>query len=148
QWSRSGGSDSFVKSINLSVDHEGNCYMAGVGGGDMTFGNITHYQEGFVYPILVKLENVLSVGINNNSESENTVSIFPNPANNYFTYSSSSGHNNPTKVTIFNQYGKQIHTGSYGPMQQISTSGYASGIYFIEFTMQDGYKVIEKLTAN
>jgi hypothetical protein len=39
-WSKSGGSESFVKSIDLDIDAEVNCYMASVGGGEMIFSGV------------------------------------------------------------------------------------------------------------
>jgi len=37
QWAKSGGSTNFEKCIDQNVDGQGNCFMAGIGGGTKGF---------------------------------------------------------------------------------------------------------------
>jgi len=136
QWSKSGGSESFVKSVDLAVDAEGNCYMAAVGGGEMAFDTITHFQEGFVYPFLIKLDQSLNVNIDSHDNMDQNIDIYPNPAADFINISS---ENEISEINIYNQSGHLVFNGSVNSTQfQYRASGLKAGIYFFRIETVDG----------
>lgn len=94
-----------------------------------TFGRAMHsYNLG---PIL---------GLNENIISENSISIFPNPATSEFTISQK--FTSEGKIELYNIAGKKIKelfTGDFGANENITlkTDGMSSGIYFIRAATQN-----------
>jgi len=136
QWSKSGGGTSFVKSISMTVDTEGNCYMAGIGGGEMTFDDITHYEEGFLYPFLIKLNSSLNVGIGSPTTADLIVKIYPNPAVDFATIISDE---EMTELSIYNQSGQLIYRNDINAKSYThNVSGFQKGHYILSVKSSGG----------
>jgi len=136
QWSKSGGGSSFVKSISMTTDMAGNCYMAGVGGGEMTFDDIIHYEEGFLYPFLVKLNSNMNVGIGSTRISDLHLDVYPNPAGDFIKLSTDS---EMTELRIYNQSGhlvcnEDLNTKKYTH----NTSDLETGLYLFRLETHKG----------
>jgi len=146
QWAKTGGSANYEKCIDLSVDSQGNCFMAGIGGGTMVFDTITHTQEGFVYPFLVKLDAGLSVNIPENNDSHKNLTLFPNPAFDQVKVFTGFGKEKVRLVNVYDLSGSLILTASLDNRQSFSVTNLKSGVYFVEMVSEDGDRTIEKLT--
>jgi hypothetical protein len=72
------------------------------------------------------------------------VSIFPNPAKNYFTIISQSPL---MKIEIFSGFSKLIYLKEYDNVKQLrlNISGFAQGIYFIKLSTTSG-TIFRKIT--
>ncbi|MEO8151252.1 MAG: T9SS type A sorting domain-containing protein [Bacteroidia bacterium] len=82
-------------------------------------------------------------GINNLSW-EREVKVYPNPANNYFTITSSL--TNISKISMLNQFGEVIYKNEKPRLpQRINVSNITNGIYFLRIESKDGvmYRKIE-----
>ena len=113
QWSKSGGSSSFVKSVDLSVDASGNCYMASVGGGEMVFDTLTHYQEGWVFPFLIKLNNDIFTGINPIQNNLQTFDVYPNPATDHININLKEEASDGFDLNLFTITGQKLESNYY-----------------------------------
>jgi hypothetical protein len=77
-----------------------------------------------------------------NVNSQNNVSIFPNPANDHFVISNNS--NTETKVSVYNMAGqKVINTSFTGKQYKINTSNLKEGVYFVHINSQAGDKILK-----
>ncbi len=150
QWSKSGGSESLVKSVDLSVDVSGNCYMAAIGGGEMAFDTITHYQEGWVYPFLIKLNNDIFSGFDNPIANDNTFKVYPNPATNQINIILDEEAKEGFTLNLFNLKGEKLVSRSYpSETKEIHLNlPSAKGLLFIELFFNSGkvqrHKIMSK----
>ena len=75
-----------------------------------------------------KLSNC-AIGVNELNANESVVKIFPNPAHNYFvTRSNSSKTGN---LVVYNTLGEETYKTSFISETIVSTSSWASGVYFV-----------------
>jgi hypothetical protein len=147
QWAKSGGSANFEKCIDLSVDSQGNCFMAGVGGGTMVFDTITHTQGGFVYPFLLKLDGSFSVDITESNHPFKRLTLFPNPAFEEVNVGSSYCAENVKAIHIFDLSGSLILTATLDSKQCFKVNNLQTGMYLVELFAGNGERTIEKLTV-
>jgi hypothetical protein len=120
--------------------------MAGIGGGTMVFDTITHSQEGFVYPFLVKLDAGLSVDIPEKNPSNKNLILFPNPAFDQVNLRSGFGKEKVRMVNVYDLSGSLILTKVLDGRQSFSVTNLKRGVYFVEIVSEDGDSTIEKLT--
>jgi hypothetical protein len=147
QWSKSGGSDSFVKSVGLATDAVGNCYMAAVGSDEMTFDTIVHYQGGFVYPFLIKLSNDIFTGINSPVSNTNTFDIYPNPATDLININLKEETSDGFELSLFTVTGQKLMSNYYpaGTKNIQMELPPAKGLLFVEVIFDDGNVVRNKV---
>jgi Secretion system C-terminal sorting domain len=90
-------------------------------------------------------DNVLAVYPTGIQEvKSNQVTIFPNPAKNYFTILSQYPL---MKIEIFSDFDKLIYSEENDNVKQLrlSVSGFTQGIYFIKLSMTSG-TIFRKIT--
>lgn len=76
------------------------------------------------------------VGIDPVGEIPSATSVFPNPALDYVTITSPQ---ELVSVTIYNTMGQFVYTSSvHGNSHQVKTSGYESGLYFVNIQTEKG----------
>lgn len=96
------------------------------------------YDFGFSPSYMIRLNMVIAMGLNEQSQS-NAISIYPNPASNYFTLAV----NKPVteiKVQIFDAHGRVVKTQTLNAqlMQHITTHNLKAGIYTVKITTDIG----------
>jgi hypothetical protein len=121
--------------------------MAGVGGGTMVFDTITHTQEGFVYPFLLKLDGSLSVDITENNYPNKRFTLFPNPAFEEVNVGSINGTENVKTINIFDLSGSLILTATLDNKQCFDVNNLQTGMYLVELIFGNGERAVEKLTV-
>lgn len=94
------------------------------------------------YKILPRDANDITISsgiedVNNNS----TISLFPNPAVNYFTIQSNQ---RIASVELFNVVGEKIHSFE-SSITNYSVSNYQAGIYFVKIYTEDGNVITRKI---
>jgi Secretion system C-terminal sorting domain len=62
--------------------------------------------------------------------------IMPNPANQYFSVETFSTNDAPTTLNIYNAQGILIHTLNPQTTKTVSTTEWAVGGYFYEYTIE------------
>ncbi|PJB13935.1 MAG: hypothetical protein CO118_11135, partial [Flavobacteriales bacterium CG_4_9_14_3_um_filter_32_8] len=72
-----------------------------------------------------------------------SISLYPNPAKNYFQLSSTKNVDN---VELFNLNGQKVLSKN-SSLERINIEGLSSGVYFVKINSENGTK-IEKLTVN
>jgi hypothetical protein len=75
-----------------------------------------------------KLSNC-AIGVNELSGNESRITIFPNPAHNYFILRSDS--NKEQTLSIYNTLGEKIHSSSFTGQAVVNTSNWQTGVYFV-----------------
>ncbi|MCD6366733.1 MAG: T9SS type A sorting domain-containing protein, partial [Bacteroidales bacterium] len=73
--------------------------------------------------------------------NESVISVFPNPAVNYFTIQTNQ---RIASVELFNVVGEKIHTFE-GNLVNYSVSAYNSGVYFVKIYTQDGNVITKRI---
>jgi hypothetical protein len=69
-------------------------------------------------------------------QTNNTITLYPNPANGTITISVNGTAMLPDSYAIFNTLGQQVGSGKCTTaQQQIDVSGYATGVYFIKVAL-------------
>ncbi len=89
-------------------------------------------------------ENASNKAINKSDETLETLSIYPNPSNNYFIIESSTL---PTQITVYNIQGIEILNlqNIESNKTQIDLSSQSSGFYFLKIKLENGEFVTKKL---
>lgn len=72
------------------------------------------------------------VMVSNDNSEKVSVQAYPNPANNNFTITR-SGNNGPDKAVIYSGSGKMMTRLTLGSYNKVDCSGYAPGIYYINY---------------
>ncbi|OFY99252.1 MAG: hypothetical protein A3K10_00040 [Bacteroidetes bacterium RIFCSPLOWO2_12_FULL_31_6] len=118
------------------------------GTGDVTFygafcvtnsaaGDLGDYVNTTTYTVI---EDLVSVGEIN---AVSSISLYPNPAKNYFLLTSTKNVDN---VELFNLNGQKVLSQN-SSLEKINIEGLSSGVYFVKINGENGTK-IEKLTVN
>jgi|GEM_PF-1333049 len=147
RWSKNGGSENFVKSIALSTDSQGNCYMAAVGGNEMVFDSITHFQEGFAYPFLVKLNNDIFTGVRPIHNNLLTIDVYPNPANDHVFVELDKDALNDFELNLYTVQGQKLsssHFRSGNKKIQLELPP-VGGLLLLEIRFADGSTARKKI---
>ena len=80
--------------------------------------------------------NVITVGINEETEKENTLILYPNPSTGSFQLISDVEH--PMEVSIFNAMGQLIHSeGNVTNNTTLDLNGVSNGLYSIRFQNEE-----------
>jgi hypothetical protein len=80
--------------------------------------------------------NVAALGIEQNTAAHSYFKIYPNPANDHFTVTSSSSL--PASMVLKNVTGQQVWTGQLtGASYSIPTSSLTAGLYFLEILTKE-----------
>lgn len=79
--------------------------------------------------------NFTVVGFKENSLADASISLYPNPANE-FLHITLTSLSNPLKIEIYNQLGQCIYTKNFE--NKIDVSAFPSGIYFMEIKNDKG----------
>jgi hypothetical protein len=71
-----------------------------------------------------------------NSDIDNSFSVYPNPAQSEFTIYSTNGFEGNAKVEIYNETGKRVYrsTGKVAFPHQVDVSSFNAGIYLVKVT--------------
>ena len=64
--------------------------------------------------------------------AENSISIFPNPAENFVVISKSDISEKPEQISIYNEIGQEIYSNTFQWQQTIDITSWNSGIYYIK----------------
>lgn len=70
-----------------------------------------------------------AIGVNELEEDENSIRIFPNPANNYFVIRNYAG--GTENVIVYNTLGEEIYKNKVNKDLVVNTSSWEPGVYFI-----------------
>jgi hypothetical protein len=105
--------------------------------------------------------NGISVGVEDVTEEEINISLFPNPSNDYIIVENLNAgkipnqvgydvgfENSELKMSLYNLNGKQIQTINLNPklyQQKIDVSGLTNGVYFVKFSINNEMVSTEKL---
>lgn len=98
------------------------------------------------------LDATFALGIHENSVTENTISVFPNPANNYFSISMNLVQSEDVLFELFDVSGKKIFDkketiGAGKTTKTVRLEQYDSGMYILKMTGKEinySQKVIKK----
>ena len=91
------------------------------------------------------LTNYPIVGVENlQTQKKNSITLIPNPVNNILTITTSQA---TQAVEVIDVYGRVVYQQSQiiNHKSQIETSSWASGLYLVRCTMQDGSVVTGKV---
>jgi Secretion system C-terminal sorting domain len=112
----------------VSITNEGDIYVAGIGLGEASFGNITYtpQNEQEYYPFAAKLsEN--AAGLPN--ENNKSLSIYPNPAKEYLYINRIT---DPISGSIYTITGQKVKDFEATEAQGINVTDLCSGIYILK----------------
>ncbi len=149
-----GGNDVTHKTAGTTASAGSNAWQfdwtaPALGTGDVTFygafcvtnsaqGDLGDYVNTATYTVIedtgVSVEEINTVS---------TISLYPNPAKNYFQLTSTKNVDN---VEIFNISGQRV-LNQNSSLEKINIEGLSSGVYFVKINGENGTK-IEKLTVN
>ncbi|PLX08480.1 MAG: hypothetical protein C0596_06380 [Marinilabiliales bacterium] len=135
----SGWSDNFddIMTSNISV----------INGGTVIF-NVAPYFTGETGSYLLDISVTRNVGINEIEDISNSISLFPNPANNIVNIDINNCIEKVNTIKIFYNIGKEINSYSLsefsGTIYPLSTSEYSNGLYFIDI-ISDKFVINKKL---
>ena len=121
-----------------------------MGGGEMTFDTITHYQEGWVYTFLIKLDNDILSGFNSSISEDNTFEVYPNPATSQINIKLNEDATEAFTLSLFNITGQKLISNYYpsGTKNIQLKLPSSKGLIFVELFFEDGrvlrYKVMVK----
>ncbi|WP_297332185.1 T9SS type A sorting domain-containing protein [Flavobacterium sp.] len=119
--------DGFNRADAVSVNNNGDLYIAGMAFGDITFGSLTHTSvTGQYYPFLAKMATG-TMGIEN--PEKQMAYLYPNPATDNI-YLAGTGTNN-VQGTIYNALGQMVKTVTIAQGEPLSVKELPSGIYTI-----------------
>jgi hypothetical protein len=75
--------------------------------------------------------------------SSNGISVYPNPASDFFTVEMQSGVAGKVELKLVNMLGETVYSSEQetsGTKENINTSSFARGVYLLQVKSQDGYK--------
>ncbi|MCF6129198.1 T9SS type A sorting domain-containing protein [Flavobacterium sp. AS60] len=85
--------------------------------------------------------------LGNPTFNANTISLYPNPANDSVTISNSNSNDKIATVVIYEVSGKRVYTLNKNTLSNISidVSHFARGLYLVELISEDNTKITKKL---
>ena len=75
--------------------------------------------------------NINSTGLNKLSISKEDISMYPNPAENFFTIEVNSDGSIERELAIYNVNGKLVHAASINQMVTVDSKSWTAGLYFV-----------------
>jgi|GEM_PF-6626741 len=114
--------------------------------------NRTHLGYAYIDCVLGTCNNI-STGVNTLNSLENSVAVFPNPANNYFNLTMESLVNDTFEITLYDIKGavllKDNFTSSIGKTTKTyKTDGLSKGVYFISIKAGQQGTIQKKIIIN
>ncbi len=98
------------------------------------------------YQIVEYAYQDISYGLDDDINSKNSFSIFPNPSSDFFQIKSNNNSIQKNTVIIFNQLGSIVENIKLNIKGNIiSTKNYPSGLYFVQITNANGQAETHKL---
>ncbi len=141
-----------ITAHGLEIDNSGEFVIAGNFRGELNFGGVQISSSSGTDGFIVKSDNSLAVH-QNHSESalkNNSIKIYPNPTNSYFTMSLEMNSSSELSITMYDIKGRQVANLHQKAMRRgihtltFSSESIASGLYFL-VTKADDRKFINKL---
>lgn len=153
------------KAMGIDYVRSGNTYLFGVSGGQFInsylwlFGdgdtssqaNPLHtYKTGNIYNVKVVLTNdcgsdtvvwTIPTGIGSLSQQDNTIKVYPNPANQNMTVSADNNNIALKEIELINSVGATVYKGTANgsTTATINVSGFAAGHYILRANTSKGY---------
>jgi Pregnancy-associated plasma protein-A/Secretion system C-terminal sorting domain len=151
--------DNELHTTTVAVEN-GQCYMFGVFdiGGD---GMCCEYGEGyyrvettngtviaeggeFGQQFMMDFRIDTSLGLGENAEALNRISIYPNPANSILNIALPQTSMLPEGYTVYNSLGQVMDSGKFASATQaLNISGYSNGVYFIKVASGESTKTLQ-----
>jgi predicted NUDIX family NTP pyrophosphohydrolase len=139
QWQKCLGGTDEESATSIQQTNDGGCIVVGDSkskDGDVT-GNHT-YRDYWIVKLSPRIGG--GVGIKEPLIEENSISIFPNPANNQLTIYSSVVLDKEVTISVINVFGETVQTeiivGSGN--EQLMIKNLTAGIYFLQFKTKNG----------
>ena len=109
-----------------------------------------HREENHTYTC--NITNVLAtncyVGLENELDNKNSISLYPNPSNNYVNLKIQNSNNESLTLNIYNTMGSIVKTLRINDKDnQVDVSDLTNGIYFMSLS-SDNYNAKQKLVIN
>lgn len=124
---------------------------AGAQRSDPKTGDPASYPYGFgpqgdvirIYNYVRPVRYTGSTGINNSMQDENSIRVFPNPANDYITFVNVTGECDIADITITDLSGKVLISQTASGNQQIDISMLPAGMYFFQCNSQSSLSSVK-----
>ncbi len=150
QWAKAIGSIGTDASSSIKIDTANNIFIAGTFYDTCNFDNVTVKSAGSKDSFVAKYLAKSSVGIDENEQEKNALTIFPNPTSGLLNILINQyGNFKPIEIKISNALGQlvyeeKINSQSQSTFHQINLSKFESGFYFLE-TIIDTKKLVKKI---
>ncbi len=137
QWVKNGGGKGYDTFHELAISDDGSIYASGIAHDTIYLDNIIHYEEGWLYPVLVRVTDQLTGVTVNDIPADHLLSVYPNPATGtmclrYLIYGSGYLISDLFGVSgnlIKRIVEKEVSAGMYE--FTVDISGLPAGVYFI-----------------
>lgn len=124
-----GGETLYLTDVNLTVIDS---VAFGTQTTDIAFGRFPNGTGAFqILPTTFDAENVLNTSIIDVDNASLDISIYPNPAKEFFTIEIENNNYQENTVLVFNAVGMMIHQSNFQELIRIDTHEWADGIYFV-----------------
>jgi len=138
QWIKNGGGSGYDTYHELAFSDDGSIYASGIAHDTIQLDGITHYEEGWLYPVLVKVtDGVTSAGASPMILDDSQMSLYPNPASGSLNIRYRLQDAGYRMIQMYSISGKKIQDIIEEEMMpgvfetEINVSKLPSGVYFI-----------------
>lgn len=131
-WAKTAGGPTFERVDSISTAPDGSVFLTGMATQNIQFDEHQIVSSGFLYyPYLAKLDATL---LSNDTNSMESIGLFPNPAMDIVTIIFSSI--DAKEVSIYNVLGQKLINATIQSGESVNVSSIPSGTYFV--TIGDG----------
>jgi hypothetical protein len=106
------------------------------------YDTLVYLNQGFTNCYLLPIDNVLEIN------SDNNISLYPNPTNNSITISTyeTFSNNSPIQITITDNLGNTVFSNQFNNNNpNISLEACSNGIYFVKISQQGKTAINKKV---
>lgn len=144
EYAKSGGGELYDQAFSSAANPEGDFYIAGFGGGELSFGDVVTDQEG-MHPFLVKIKNNNIVSGTDASQGSSRATILPNPVRDRFSVSKEMRAEDVVSIEILNPMGVCCMQVKYPERLDFNMINLPAGLYMARFQMQDASVISLKI---
>jgi Secretion system C-terminal sorting domain len=124
---KTAGGEGYDRADSVSVNADGDIYIAGMGNGTAAFDSFVHEAGQYErYPYLAK---ITTSTMGTNDPKANSILLYPNPANDHIFL---SGIDGKVKGSIINMLGQKITDFEADAASPVTVQQLAAGTYFIK----------------
>jgi predicted heme/steroid binding protein len=132
RWITRGGGGNTEVGLGLSVNANNRVFLAGYYLYFCRFGNIELGNANFNDFFVAVYDPPFVSGLNDLNNTQ--ISVYPNPAQNYFTVEAEANTNAATEIKVCSPDGKNVFSSYFQKNVSVNTDGWKQGIYFVYTT--------------